>query len=228
MTNSGGEIVVLGSANYGAVTIDKSVTINTQRGASSTISLSPSPSHPDDAGIRIAGTGIDVTLKGLTLVGLGATADIANNAMTGIGYAGVEIAGGASDTTTVDATDTRVSCAIPRSGFGFLNNASASTVGRMFLTRVTATNCLMGASNSPQSPAAGQVVAIRGSTVTGNYVGFSNFAGNTFDAVDNKHVARNGTNLAIDKSVTINTPPGIYAGISVFPSPANTNDAGVR
>jgi len=64
-TNAGGEIIVLDSAGYGPVTIDKSVTIVAPSGVYAGITV------VSGNGITIATNGIDVRLKGLTINGLG-------------------------------------------------------------------------------------------------------------------------------------------------------------
>jgi hypothetical protein len=65
LTDPGGEIVVLDSAGYGAVTIGKSVSIIVPAGIYAGVSVFSGD------GIRIAGIGIDVTLQGLTINGQG-------------------------------------------------------------------------------------------------------------------------------------------------------------
>jgi hypothetical protein len=65
-TNAGGEIVVLDSAGYGRVTINKSVTIVAPPGVYAGISV-----FPGTNGVDIATPGIDVVLRGLTINGQG-------------------------------------------------------------------------------------------------------------------------------------------------------------
>jgi hypothetical protein len=64
-TSAGGEIVVLDSAGYGPVTIDRSVTIVAPAGIYAGITVGTGN------GVTIATAGIDVRLKGLTINGLG-------------------------------------------------------------------------------------------------------------------------------------------------------------
>lgn len=66
-TDPAGEVVVLDSAGYGPVTIAQSVSILAPRGVYAGISVF------GDAGVRINGAGIDVTLRGLSINGLGGT-----------------------------------------------------------------------------------------------------------------------------------------------------------
>jgi hypothetical protein len=63
--NAGGEIVVLDSAGYGPVTIDKSVAIVAPPGIYAGITVT------NGNGITMSTPGIDVRLKGLTITGLG-------------------------------------------------------------------------------------------------------------------------------------------------------------
>jgi len=64
-TNSGGEVIVLDSAGYGPVTITQSVSIIAPAGVYAGISVSSGD------GITINGSGIYVTLRGLSINGLG-------------------------------------------------------------------------------------------------------------------------------------------------------------
>lgn len=65
-TNDSGEIIVIDSAGYGVVTIDKSVSIVAPAGVYAGISV-----FPGADGVVIAGAGIEVALRGLTINGQG-------------------------------------------------------------------------------------------------------------------------------------------------------------
>ncbi len=65
-TDPNGEIIVLDSAGYGSVVIDRSVSITAPAGVYAGVSV-----FPGDDGIKIAGGGIDVALRGLTINGQG-------------------------------------------------------------------------------------------------------------------------------------------------------------
>lgn len=65
VTDSGGEIIVLSSGGYGAVTINKSVSIIAPEGIYAGISVFSGD------GVTIATAGVDVVLRGLTINGLG-------------------------------------------------------------------------------------------------------------------------------------------------------------
>jgi len=65
VTDAGGEIIVLGSGGYGPVSIDKSVSVIAPEGVYAGVTVF------SGTGINIAGSGIDVTLRGLTINGLG-------------------------------------------------------------------------------------------------------------------------------------------------------------
>lgn len=67
VTDAGGEIVVLDSAGYGAVTIGKSVSITVPAGVYAGVSVLSGD------GITISGAGISVALAGLTINGQGGT-----------------------------------------------------------------------------------------------------------------------------------------------------------
>ena len=65
-TNDSGEIIVIDSAGYGVVTIGKSVSIVAPAGVYAGISV-----FPGTDGVVIAGAGIEVALRGLTINGQG-------------------------------------------------------------------------------------------------------------------------------------------------------------
>ena len=66
-TNAGGEVIVLDSAGYGAVSLTPSITITAPPGVYGGISVFSGD------GISVNGTDVVVTLRGLTIVGLGGT-----------------------------------------------------------------------------------------------------------------------------------------------------------
>lgn len=66
-TSSGGEVIVLESAGYGAVTITQSVSIIAPPGVYAGISLVTALTN----GVAVNGAGIDVVLRGLTIIALG-------------------------------------------------------------------------------------------------------------------------------------------------------------
>jgi hypothetical protein len=70
-TVSGGEIVVIDSAGYGPVTIGQSATIVAPSGVYAGVSVA------SGSGVTINGSGIVVTLRGLTITGVGGTNGIA-------------------------------------------------------------------------------------------------------------------------------------------------------
>jgi hypothetical protein len=112
-TNTGGEIVVLDSAGYGAVTINKAVSIVNQDGVEAGVTVSSGD------GITVAaGAGDIVNLRGLTVVGL-------NSGINGVsfvsgqslsidkceirGFAGAGIAMSTTAVANLTVTDTTVS-----------------------------------------------------------------------------------------------------------------------
>jgi hypothetical protein len=100
-TDSAGEVVVLDSGGYGAVTITQSVSILAPRGVYAGVTVF------SGAGVRINGAGIDVTLRGLSINGLG-------------GQNGIDFALGAQ--LTIDG------CAISNmNGAGILLQAGGTT-----------------------------------------------------------------------------------------------------
>jgi len=71
VTDSGGEIIVKDSGGYGPVTVSKSVSIVAPAGVYAGISVFSGD------GVSITSAGADVTLRGLTILGLGGTSGIA-------------------------------------------------------------------------------------------------------------------------------------------------------
>jgi len=70
VTDPAGEIIVQNSGGYGAVTVDKSVSIIAPRGVYAGISVF------SGSGISIATPGVEVVLRGLTINGLGGTTGV--------------------------------------------------------------------------------------------------------------------------------------------------------
>jgi len=186
--NSGGEILVLDSAGYGPVTIDKSVSIVAAPGAYAGITVS------SGNGITIATAGIDVRLKGLTINGLGGTYGVHVTAGNSLRIEDCAIAniswgvrvdgpmllmvsntrfdhdGGAGiwvqDGTTVSVTDSEFTQA--NQGLNVLVTTTPSTtrvsVARSTFTRVYTALHALGA------PTTGNIYAsISDSTFTGDY-----------------------------------------------------------
>jgi Right handed beta helix region len=97
VTDPGGEIVVLDSAGYGAVTIAKSVSIVVPAGIYAGISVLSGD------GVTVVGIGISVTLRGLTINGQGgmhgiryiqgARLNVANCEINGMGGDGLRVEG---------------------------------------------------------------------------------------------------------------------------------------
>jgi hypothetical protein len=231
VTNAGGEVIVLDSAGYGAVTIAQSVSIVAPAGVYAGISAF------SGAGVTIDGAGIDVKLRGLTINGQGAsfgihmangaqldldgvtisnfpgvtgtgllvqTAGLVNVANTTIvnvtngmqfGYSatatvvrsrlaeiaaeGIEIVGGGpASGTTVNVTDTTVACVrsgvVPAFGKGIHNYpSSGGALGRMYLSRISVSNCWAGVVNEAQTSFHGYI-SLGDSLVSGNAYGLWN------------------------------------------------------
>jgi len=95
-TDANGEIIVLDSAGYGPVIIDRSVSITAPPGVYAGVSV-----FAGDDGVKIAGGGIDVALRGLTINGqggnrgifytLGASLRISNCIVSNMSGAGVSV-----------------------------------------------------------------------------------------------------------------------------------------
>lgn len=113
-TNAGGEIVVLDSAGYGAVTITKSISINNQDGVEAGITVTSASD-----GISVTAGPIDVVnLRGLTLIGSstgvngitfnsGANLNIDHCVIHDFTHAGINVLAGAH--TALNVIDTTIS-----------------------------------------------------------------------------------------------------------------------
>jgi hypothetical protein len=123
VTDAAGEIVVLGSAGYGRVTIDKSVTIAAPPGVYAGITV-----FPGTNGVDIHTFGVKVVLRGLTIngqggdIGIDATSGselaIENCAVTNMAQHGIRIAGPLSATVTDTAVRGNGGFGMSIGGFG--------------------------------------------------------------------------------------------------------------
>lgn len=127
-------------------------------------------------------------------VGSGANLMVSGTKLTDVGEAGILIRGDSSVApTVVTANDTLVRCISNLAGYGFDNFAPAGGVGKMYLDRVTATNCSYGIINRPSDSNEQNVISLSSSFVTGHYnYGLYNETNNSFLTSGNNHVANNG------------------------------------
>jgi hypothetical protein len=244
VVNSGGEVVALDSGGYGTVNITQSISLIAPAGVYAGISVFAGAN-----GITIDTAGVSVTLRGLTINGMGgdtgvlmtsgeqlsienstiagftgaasaleiatparvfikdstikdskfgiqvgysATLNISNTSITGVTEEGVMIFGGSAGTTTVVASDTLVNCTNNTSNsWGIDNYASPGTVGKMFLNRVTVSNCWRGVINEAQVSGVENAISISNSMLTSNDLGLENYAGNTILSSGDNHIVGN-------------------------------------
>jgi hypothetical protein len=243
VVSSGGEVVALDSGGYGTVNITQSISLISPAGVYAGISV-----FAGAVGINIDTAGVSVTLRGLTINGMGgdagvlmtngdqlsienstiagfaagsalqiatparvfikdstikdssigiqvgsaASLNISNTSITGMTDEAVEIYGGSTGTTTVTVSDTLVNCTNNTfNSWGFDNYASPGTVGKMFLNRVTVSNCGYGVNNESQAPGVEQAISISNSMLTSNNYGLYNFSGNTVLSSGNNHIVGN-------------------------------------
>jgi len=85
VTNAGGEIVAISSGGYGPFAIAQSVTVTVPQGVYAGISVA------SGSGITIAGAGISVTLRGLTINGAGGSTAISMTSGASLSIQGVQI-----------------------------------------------------------------------------------------------------------------------------------------
>jgi Right handed beta helix region len=101
-TNAGGEVVVLDSAGYGPVSIAKSITLTAPSGVYAGVAVT------SGTGIAIAGSGIAVKLRGLTLNGEGGATGISFGQGSRLDVENCEIAGFSTDGIAITAPGSSV------------------------------------------------------------------------------------------------------------------------
>ena len=190
LTDAGGEIVVLDSAGYGPVTIDKSVSIVAPPGVYAGISVLSGD------GIAINTPGVDVALKGLSINGQGGSNGIVVAQARSIVVERCTIGHFATDGITVNAAALVVvadstSSGNAQNGITIAGGASAA------ITRARAE--FNGAAGIMVT--GGARATIDHSYMTTNHVNglyvLQNFAGTTRVAVDTSVMTRQGTGSGI-------------------------------
>jgi hypothetical protein len=199
-------------ATAGINVVIKGLTINGRSGSGYAIRMTNGASLDLDkvtiTNVAGAGIGLDIGTPARVTVsnssfwkmnygiraGYGTNLLVSESVMTDINSYGITINGGSSGTTVVTASDTLVRCTSTSGGYGMINSAPTGTLGKLYLDRVTVTNCNYGVANIPNIASTEQVVALSNSFVTGNTIGLYNTSTNTFHSAGNNHVANNGTN----------------------------------
>lgn len=130
---TGGEVLVLDSAGYGAVTITKSVSIIAPPGVYAGISAATAD------GVIVDGASIDVVLRGLTVNGIGATNGITFQQGKSLHVENCVVSGFASGTginVTADNAKMHVVDTIVRNGQNGILFAGANVVANVSRTRI--------------------------------------------------------------------------------------------
>jgi len=96
-TNAGGEVIVIDSAGYGAVSVAKSITLTAPSGVYAGVTVT------SGTGIAIAGGGVAVTLRGLTFNGQGGSTGIAFTQGSKLNVENCDIAGFGSNGIAITA-----------------------------------------------------------------------------------------------------------------------------
>ncbi len=174
-TFTGGEVVVIDSAGYGAATINKSITISAPAGVQASITAATG------AGITVTGGGA-VILRGLSLIGLG-TASLGIN-YSGTGSLSVDnciLTGFTEEGINSSGTTLFVKSTIIRNGGldGILVNGGSATIDNCRIER-----------NGPNAPLSG---------------GYGIYAkGNSRVMVRNTVAASNGIGFVAEDSAVLN------------------------
>jgi hypothetical protein len=212
-TSSNGEIIVLGSGGYGAVTIDQSVSIiNTSNFAGVTVA--------SGNGITInAGVNDSVVLRGLTVDGggTGSNGIVFNsggtltinqcNLMNFVGInAGRTIGNGilvqpASGNPTIIITDTTASHN-EYSGLSYTPSAGSSAAGSIIIDRVSADNNSYGITINNVHSSGNASASISNSSASGNASFAYDFSNGTF-SLDASYAAANASGVSVGASATL-------------------------
>lgn len=178
-TASGGSIIVLDSANYGAVNINKAVNIVNDGHATATISV---PSNGVGVTVNLATTNAAVTLRGLTIEGDGSAA-------RGIAFIG---------TGTLNVLNCVVR-GVKQRGISI----TASTGGYVLIADTTVTNNTNFGVFATGDGSGSLTLSLSHDKLTNNGSGF-HFSGGTaaygFATIDSSLIAENATGLALAES----------------------------
>ena len=204
-TNAGGEIAVLGVAGYGAVTINKAISITNDAGEAGVTT-----STNGDAITISAGPSDVVNLRGLTLVGggvgtngitftSGAALNIQNTIIGGFTNNGIAILPSAG--SLINVSDTVI---FGNGANGVLVEPSATATNQMLFERVQAlgnagTGFLMFGSNSTGGALKGTAADC---VASGNLIGFQAITGGVSETqpvftLDNARAVNNGTGVTV-------------------------------
>jgi len=167
LTDPGGEIIVLESGGYGAVTIDKSVSINSPAGVYAGISVFAATD-----GVTVVAPATKVVLRGLTINGQGGNngirlqageVHIENVVVSNMGQSGILIEGG---------TSVRISGTVVRSnGDGLRVVPGSGAVSVLVRDSEFANNLTAGIGVPPSAAGTSALVTVEHSTLTRNLDG---------------------------------------------------------
>lgn len=205
-TNSGGEIDVVDSADYGSVTIYKPVTIDGSGKA--TIS-----SFSVESGVPISIAASNVTVRNLTLVGnssnnaivvtSGANITVSRVQMSGFSQ-GVQISGNAQ-VNILDCTILQGQTGINAQGTVVIRNSTIDGSAGMGVSTASGTTMLDGAQvincGTGIFATSGATVLLRNSSIMGNTTGLASSGGASIVSFVTNAIYNNTTNGAPTSSV---------------------------
>jgi hypothetical protein len=215
-TLGGGEVIVLDSAGYGAVTISQSVSIIAPPGVYAGISVI------SGTGITVNAAGAKVTLRGLTINALGGTTGVSVAAVGTLYIDRLTISGfstGLSANVSAASTINILQSAFRDNGTGATFSSSAGTLAVSIEGSVLERNTANGASFTNNT--AGAIV---GSLIAGGGVGVNANAASGTSKVEIR-----------DSNINDNTSAGVNAGpaagtntVSVVSSVVSGNSVGLQ
>jgi hypothetical protein len=185
---SGGEIIPLDDAGYGTIVINKSISINTPAGIYAGISVA------SGTGVLINGVGINVLLKGVTIIGQGAASGLAvasgsvrieSSAVSGFLGSGIIVSGSGS----LRVTDSMISRNAD-------DGITINTTGTVDLLRVRVEDNASTTQTAGIDVASGTVLisqcVISGNATSDNGAGVFVTGSTTKVSLDRSVVTRNG------------------------------------
>src|SRR6266511_3497331 len=198
-TDPNGELIVLDSAGYGRVTIDKSLTITVPPGVYGGLSVFSATN-----GVDIATAGVDVVLRGVTINGQGGLHGVSltlARSRIELNAQGLSVGGNLDFvTTTLTLSDTIVAGNV---GNGVFAQASGNGAVVAFVTKARVTGHLSNGITCAMTDSATVRCSVRDSTVSGNNTGLrANGSGTTLVASRNTVTRSSGPGLLQENFAT--------------------------
>ena len=232
VVDPGGEIVALDAAGYGVVTITKSVTITANPGFFAGIAASTGNA------VTIATPGVNVTLRGLALNGLGAANGVVMSSGARLSVENCVVSGFTGNGVQVNTGVLRVLDSLfrdnPGNGIYVSNGTTASVARSTFMGQGTT-----GVYNDGNAAGLTTTVSVSASTLSNNFAGLitrgtpgsaartavsRSTSSNNGTGIANNHIGGTTVTTLSYNQVTGNTSAGLYnEGAAVMESIGNNH-----